>query len=393
LKPKRIKEFLADAMEDPSIQPILLTGPPGVGKSAMPKEVAVEKRIGFVDIRLAQRDPTDLRGIPAVIDGMARWLPPPELPTEHYCLDCHLVLQTVLLRKQEKDKAPEYFGPFPSGSRALKDELAKAGNTYQVVCPECKGAEITNKGILFLDEITSCPPLTQASAYQLTLDKQIGEYYLPKGWYVMGAGNRIEDRSVVRPLSKALANRFTHIDFEVNLDDWTDWAINKGIDPTLVAFINFRSDLLFAFNPESSENAFPTPRSWEFVDNLMNTVSNKDILPELIQGTVGKGAAAEWTSFQKLKDKLPDLDKILAGEDIVPKEMDLKYALVSALVIKADPKRHFERLLQYTGKLTAEFSVLMVMMMVGKDEPAVGKAPSWDSWAKKHRDILIKKRS
>ncbi len=393
MKPKRIKEFLADAIEDPSVQPVLLVGPPGVGKSAMPKEVSMEKRIGFVDIRLAQRDPTDLRGIPAVIDGMARWLPPPELPTDHYCLDCRAVLQTVLLRKQEADKPPEDFGPFPSGSRTLKDELAKQGNVYQVICPNCKGTNITDKGILFLDEITSCPPLTQASAYQLTLDRQIGEYYLPKGWYVMGAGNRIEDRSVVRPLSKALANRFTHIEFDVNLDDWTDWAISQGIDPTLVAFINFRSDLLFAFNPESSENAFPTPRSWEFVDNLMNTVTNKDILPELIQGTVGKGAAAEWTSFQKLKDKLPDLDKILAGEDIVPTGMDLKYALVSALVVKADPKKHFERLLQYTKHLTAEFSVLMVMMMVGKNEVAVGKAPSWDGWAKAHRDILIKKRS
>jgi len=390
MKPKRIKDFLADAMENPAIQPILLTGPPGVGKSAMPKEVCEEKHIGFVDIRLAQRDPTDLRGIPAVIDGMARWLPPPELPTDHYCVDCHMVLQTVLLKS--KDKEPEFFGPFASGSLALKEELAKPDNTYVACCPACKDANLTDKGILFLDEITSCPPLTQASAYQLTLDKQIGEYYLPKGWYVMGAGNRIEDRSVVRPLSKALANRFTHIEFEVNLDDWTDWAINKGLDPTLIAFINFRADLLFSFNPLSSENAFPSPRSWEFVNNLMETVSHQEILPELIQGTVGKGAAAEWTSFQKLKDKLPDLDKILAGEDIVPKEMDLKYALVSALVIKAEPKKHFERLMQYSNKLTAEFSVLMVMMMVGKDSQAVGKCPTWDPWAKAHRSVLVKKR-
>ena len=390
MKPRQIKSFLADALEDPSaMQPLLLSGPPGVGKSAMPKEVCEEMHIGFVDIRLAQRDPTDLRGIPAVIDNTARWLPPSDLPTDHFCMNCNKVLQTVLLKDGET-----IMGPFASRSIALKQEMAKKDNKYVAICPDCHSDDLTDRGILNLDEITSCPPLTQASAYQITLDRQIGEYFVPDKWYVMGAGNRIEDRSVVRPLSKALANRFTHAEFEVNLDQWSDWAISAGLDPTLIAFINFRSDLLFSFNPESSENAFPTPRSWEFTDNLMVGVTNQDILPELMDGTVGKGAGAEFRAFQKLKDKLPDLKGILDGSSaFVPKENDLKYALVSALVAKADPKKQFENLIKYNANLTAEFRVLMLMMMVGKDEVAVGKCPSWDAWAKKHRDILIRRRN
>ena len=369
MKPKRVKEVLARALElrensdDPKIvQPIHLWGPPGIGKSAIPKQVAEDRKMGFVDMRLAQRDPTDLRGIPAVIDGKARWLPPPELPTDHWCLDCHKPLH-------ERD-------------------LVREGK--KVKCAICQGENLTDKGILFLDELTSAPPLTQASAYQLTLDRQIGEYTLPHGWYVIAAGNRIEDRAVVYRMSTALANRFSHIDFEPNLEDWTDWAIGAKVDTNIIAFLNWRPELLFAFNPESNEKAFPTPRSWEFASNTIK-FSTKTLLAELLEGTVGKGTTAEFMAFLKVQTELPDLNTIFNGDNTVPKRMDLKYALISALVTKAQPKQ-FERLFQYSKHLPVEFSVLMVMLMVGKDENGVANCPSWDEWALEHEDILNKKK-
>ncbi len=371
MKPKRVKEVInkvlddRDAASDPkSVQPMHLWGPPGIGKSAIPKQVTDERQIGFVDMRLAQRDPTDLRGIPAVIDGRARWLPPPELPTENWCLDCHRPLFESDLEKLEKGKAR---------------------------CIFCKGGRITSKGILFLDELTSAPPLTQASAYQLTLDRQIGEYNLPDGWWVIAAGNRIEDRAVVYRMSTALANRFTHIDFEVNLEDWTDWALTHSVDTNIVAFLNFRPELLFAFSPESNEKAFATPRSWEFASNMVR-ISNKTMLPELLEGTIGKGATAEFVAFLKVQTELPDLNTIFKGDNFVPKRNDLRYALVSALVIKAQTKQ-FERLIDYSQHLPAEFNILMMMMMVAKDAKAVATCPSWDSWAAEHKDVLIRKRS
>lgn len=361
MKPKRVKEFIRRAVDSPlEIQPIHLWGPPGIGKSAIPKQVTEEKEIGFVDMRLAQRDPTDLRGIPAVIDGKAKWLSPPELPTDNWCLDCQRPLH--------------------------ENEVLNGGS-----CKFCHGKRLTDKGILFLDEMSSAPPLTQASAYQLTLDKRISEYRLPKGWYIMAAGNRIEDRAVVYRMSTALANRFTHIEFEVNLEDWTDWANLHVVDPNIVGFLNWRPELLFSFNPESSEKAFATPRSWEFASRMIK-ISTRTMLPELLEGTVGKGATAEFISFLKVQTELPDLNTIFKGEDFVPKRMDLKYALVSALVSRATPKQ-FERLLQYSEKLPAEFSVLMMMMLVGKDEEAVAACKSWEPWAKDHRDVLVRKRS
>ncbi len=330
--PSQAKTVIKKALDNPeNTQPMFFWGPPGIGKSAIPREVCNEMHIGFVDMRLAQRDPTDLRGIPAVIDGKARWLPAPELP-------------------------------------------------------------IQGQGILFLDELTSAPPLTQASAYQLTHDRKIGEYTLPKGYYIIAAGNRIEDRAVVYRMSTALANRFTHIQFEVSLDDWIAWAINANLEPNIIAFIRWKPDLLAPkFNPESSEKAFPTPRTWEFTSNLVKMFTNKKILAELIVGTIGEGAAAEFTAFLKVVTELPDLDTIFKGDNNVPKRTDLKYALVAALATRAAPAQ-YERMLIYSEFLPAEFNVLLITLLAKKNAQAMAGSPSWTTWAKAHDDIIVNRR-
>ena len=331
MRPRDVKVFLREAIKDPlGTPPVHLWGPPGGGKSAMPNQVAKELGVGFVDMRLAQRDPTDLRGIPAIVDGKARWLPPSELPTE-------------------------------------------------------------GKGFLFLDELTSCPPLTQASAYQLTLDRKLGEYVLPDGWYILAAGNRLQDRAVVYRMSTALANRFVHINFEVNLDDWVDWAMKEKINPNIIGFLSWRAELLAPdFNPEADEKAFPSPRTWEFASKLLAGVSNSRILHETLEGTIGKGATAEFMAFLKVQTELPDLDTIFSGNDYVPpeKRMDLRYALVSALATRATPKQ-YERMVQYSYKLPAEFGILLVQTLAHRDESAMVKAASWPKWAREHSDVIV----
>ncbi len=347
MRAAKISEFIESAVKapgkwgedgkwQPGMQAAFLHGPPGIGKSAIPRQAASDAGIGFLDTRAAQHDPTDFRGIPAVIDGKAKWLPPEDIPFEF--------------------------------------------NT-----------DIPEKGIWLLDELTSAPPLVQAVLYQATLDHQIGEHRLKAEWYVMAAGNRVEDRAVVRPLSTALANRFTHIEFDVHLDDWRRWAVAKGIDTNIIAFLHWKTECLFDFNPESSEKAFCSPRTWEFADHIIKSTP-KSLQPELLKGTIGAGATAEFVAFLKVQTELPDLNKILAGDNTVPARGDLRYALVAALVTKATGKQ-FERLIQYGDNLPGEYAVLMAMLMVGKDAMALRKCPSWESWSKANRDVLVRSRS
>ena len=353
MRPKHIKQIIAQAIENPTDSvPIHEWGPPGIGKSAIPKQVAEEAKIGFIDLRGPLLDPTDLRGIPTVFENRARWLPPTFLPTDMFCLDCKMAVN--------------------NGGK----------------CPVCGGTNFTDRGILFLDELTAAPPLTQAGMYQLVLDRMIGEYHLPDGWYVLAAGNRIEDRAVTYRMPTPLANRFVHIDFDVNMDDWIAWATWEKVNPNIISFIRFKPDLLFSFKPDSSEKAFPTPRSWYFASKMIHAAPTK-LLPETLEGTVGKGATAEFMAFLKVQTELPDIKTIFAGDNFVPKRMDLKYALVAALATRATGVKQYERMLEYSAHLDTEFAVLLITMLVAKNEEDMAVAPSFEKWARKNSDVII----
>jgi hypothetical protein len=335
MRPSAVKQAIEAGLKDPvHAPPLFIEGPPGVGKSAIARQVADEAKVGWLDTRASQHDPTDFRGIPAVIDGNAVWLPPADIP-------------------------------FLSNK------------------------DLPERGLWMLDEVTSAPPLVQAVLYQAVLDHRIGEHILKPGWYTIAAGNRIEDRAVTYRMSTALANRFSHISIDVNLDDWVEWAKKDMINPNVIMFLKFKPELLFAFNPDSSEKAFCSPRTWAFVSRHIALMPPK-LQAEIITGTVGKGATAEFMSFLKLQTELPDINTIFAGDNFVPKRLDLTYALVGALAARAKGMKEFERMLVYSTHLDVEFGVLLITMLAQKDQSAMALAPSFEKWALKNADIIRK---
>jgi hypothetical protein len=285
--------------------PTFLWGAPGIGKSSIIKQIARENGIECIDLRLSLMDPTDLKGIPFYErdSHSALWAPPSFLPRE-------------------------------------------------------------GRGILFLDELNSAAPAVQASAYQLILDRKVGEYTLPDGWAIVAAGNREGDRGVVYRLPSPLANRFVHIEMEVNATDWRDWALGRGIDERVVAYIGFKNSALFGFDPLKNERSFATPRSWEAVHTILNSSLSKTLWLEAISGAVGEAAAVDFLGFCQVMDKLPDVDAILRGEEAeVSEDLSTLYALASALVtrILATPSDDaVSNVLHYSLKLKNEFAVMIV---------------------------------
>ena len=285
--------------------PAFLWGPPGIGKSSIVRQIAEKEGIGFIDLRLSLMDPTDLKGIPFYDKEAhtALWAPPAFLPKE-------------------------------------------------------------GSGVLFLDELNSAPPAVQASAYQLILDRRVGEYELPEGWAIVAAGNRENDRGVVYRMPAPLANRFVHLEMEVNVDDWRDWAYGAGIDERVIAFIGYKNEELFTFDAAQHEKSFATPRSWEFVHNILQSGMREPLLLDAIGGAVGRERAVEFLAFSKVMHRLPDLDAILQeGRGDLPGDVDVLYALSAGLVSKvlADPtKEKIDNLLRYTLDLQSEFAVMIV---------------------------------
>lgn len=332
MKPKQIYQLVSLAVDHAKeTPPMLIEGPPGIGKSAVPFEVCQDKGKNFVDIRLVQRDPSEFRvPVPNMQTKKAEWFISEELPTDHI------------------------------------------------------------GGIIALDELTSAPPLVQAMAYQLVFDRQLAEYHVPDEYYIMGMGNRLEDRAVVHKLSTALCNRFFHIEFDVDIDQWIDWALSVGIDPNIIGFLKWRPELLHKFSADSQEKAFASPRTWDFTDRLLKIVP-KPLRAEVLEGTLGKGAAAEYMAFLKVQTELPDLDTIFGGDNFVPHRMDLRYALVSALASRAKANQ-FNRMLEYSGHLPAEFSVLLISMLQSRDEKALVLAPLWIDWVKANSDVVARRK-
>ncbi|PIE68759.1 MAG: ATPase [Deltaproteobacteria bacterium] len=327
MKPSRV--ITALKLLIPLQQPVFLWGAPGVGKSQVVRQVAHNLDRELCDIRAVLLDPVDLRGLPKI--GAAN--------TTQWC-------------------APSFL---PS----------------------------TGSGILFLDELNAAPPLVQAACYQLILDRRLGEYVLPDGWTVVAAGNRESDRAVTHRMPSALANRFVHLEFETDLDDWIAWAVVRDITPLLRAFLRFRPELLHAFDPTRGEKAFPSPRSWEFVAGILDAEPQHEVLHDLLSGTVGAGAASELMGFMRIYRNLPDVDDVLAAPETVPIPNDpaTMYALCEAVARKSAPDTR-DRIVTLAMRMPPEFSVLLVRDAVKHDNDVV-TCPAFASWAAAHADVLM----
>jgi len=255
------------------------------------------------------------------------------------------------------------------------------------------------EGVLFLDEITSAAPSVSAAAYQLILDRRLGNYDVPEGWAIFAAGNRQGDRGVTYTMPSPLANRFSHFEVEVNLDDWVAWAYANGIDERIIAFLRFRPDLLFDFDPAHNPVAFPSPRSWEFAHRaLQKFVGHPRILLGTLQACVGPAAGVELHAFVESLDQMPDLDAIVRGEEVpVPAEIDLQYAVASALVGRAiraregpDGSAVMDNILKYASRFTQrEMGVMMVSDMHRAIGQALFDVPQFTTWANEIADLML----
>ena len=251
--------------------------------------------------------------------------------------------------------------------------------------------------ILFLDEISAAPQSVQASAYQITLDRVVGEHKLPDNCIVIAAGNRVTDKSVAYKMPKALANRLMHINVEGSATSWNKWAIKNGINAKVLGFLSFRRDNLFKGSENSEDLAFPTPRSWEMVSNVLNSVSDNvnEVYP-FIAGLIGMGMATEFRSWCKIYDNLPNLDDIFAGRrQPVPKDTDVLYALVSAMVAYArevkDNMAKISNSIDYACLLPADFSVLLMKdyAFLEKDyQKKLMKIPTYMRWLQTRGKLL-----
>ncbi len=269
-------------------RPVFMWGPPGIGKSDIVKQIGNEFEREVIDVRLSLWEPTDIKGIPyynSQLNTMS-WAPPAELPTD------------------------------PNST-----------------------------AILFLDELNSAAPATQAAAYQLVLNRRVGTYVLPEGVSIVAAGNRETDKGVTYRMPAPLANRFLHIELKTDFEDWLMWATRNKLHEQVVGYVSFAKADLYDFDPRSSSRAFATPRSWSFVSELlMDDDLDENTLTDLVSGAIGEGLAVKFMAHRKVAKQMPKPEDILNGkiQKINIKEISAMYSLTTSMCYElqeADKKK------------------------------------------------------
>lgn len=345
---------------------INLIGPPGIAKSDSVRAIAANisrikgKQVKVHDIRLSMMSPVDLRGVPSKATIVQRMKQP--------------VYKDGILDYTEEDVEINV-------ARWLRPEIFQMSDSDDII------------NFLFLDEITAAPPSVQAAAYQLVLDRKIGEHQLPDNVYVICAGNRTVDKAVSFKMSTALANRMIHIEVYPDIDDWKNWAINKGIDPRIISFLNWKPDMLFKFDPNSNDLAFCSPRSWEIAHNILQKIPDIDVASPLIAGAVGLGAAQEFVGHTKVFHALPNVADIFNGKQVeYPKAMDVSYALSASLVTYAQKatKKQVNNMITWMIKWQPDYAILTAKdcLRTPKLLEYFSSSKAWIDWYVVNKDFI-----
>ncbi len=272
LTPKSLVPFLLNVAP---VLPVFIWGPPGIGKSAIVRDFAGSVGLPCVSLLGSQLAPEDIIGVPQIVDGRSRFCPP-----------------TIIARDE----------------------------------PYC----------LFLDELNACSQEVQKAFYSLILDRRIGEFQLPAGTIVIGAGNRAEDAAITRPLSSALINRLVHVQLRASSRDWLEWAGSAGIHELVLSYIQNRSDHLWS-KPPKHEEPFSTPRAWEMLSRSLVAWGSQITLDEikvLASGLLTPAHAQQFVAFARLRERQHDLGAILRGDrgwPEKPEERDILYFLAQQL--------------------------------------------------------------
>ena len=234
-------------------------GPTGIGKSEVIHQIAKSYKMNVIDVRLLLWSLTDLKGIP--------------YPDETHTYTRWLI--NDILPRVERDG---------------------------------------DEGILLLEELDDAPKTVRAAAYQLTLDRKLGNYNLGDGWQIIATSNREQDGGAYTAPLAPLNDRFEIHEVEPDFPTWRDYAIKVGFNPLIVAYLSANQMALYTYKPEeSAEVVFATPRSWAAVSDLLDAGLDADVLRIKTAANIGDVEAVGFFTYTKNVKRLPDLEAVLRG--------------------------------------------------------------------------------
>jgi len=335
MKPSQIRKLLIKLAA--LHEPVLLKGSPGIGKTATVEQLAAELKYELIVTHPVVDDPTDYKGMPAVIG-------------------------------RDTANPSAKFLPF--------------GDLWRMIDAE-------KPTIVFMDDLGQAPPAVQAAVMQLVLARHINGHKISDKIWFLAATNRRQDKAAVTGLITPLLDRFTAVlNYEFDLEDWIRWALQNDLPPVLAAFARFKPDLIAKFEPNKDMVKSPTPRSVAKVGTALLALGIDDA--ESVASVTGEGFATEFLAFYRVWSELPDRTEIYLNPDTTPvpgkDKADVLYALMGSLAHGAT-KANFEQTVRYLNRVPAEFSVLCVKDAISRNKD-LKRAKAFTQWALDHAEVF-----
>lgn len=315
--------------------PVLIKGKPGIGKSDIVAQAAIDAGAELIISHPVVSDPTDYKGLPFVVNGQAEFLP---------------------------------FG-----------ELNKLINADKLT-------------VFFLDDLGQASTSVQAACMQLLLARRINGHKVSDFVTFVAATNRREDKAGVGGLLEPVKSRFsTIVELNVDTNDWVIWALNNGMSTELISFIQFRPEMLDNFVASKDIVNSPCPRTVAYVGKMMNaglSVSDSYFF-EIVNGATGEAFAREFTEYLKIYLSLPSINQIILDpvNSPVPSELSGKYAISGAIADKMTAQ-NVGALVTYLNRLPKELAVMSFKSATVKN-PSVCATREFIQFFSQNQDLMI----
>ncbi len=312
---------------------VIVSGPPGIGKSALAETLAREMGWRLVVSQPVISDPVDFKGLPFVVDGRAEFLP---------------------------------FGD-------LLDLITTTEDT-----------------LWHFDDLIQAPTAVQAALMQLVHPncRQLGGKKLSPHVRILACTNRRQDRAGGAGFIEPLKQRFVAFTLETDHQEWTGWALGNALSPYVAAYLRWRPTHLLVEQPSPDLAGSPNPRSWEWVSRILGAGLSRTALAETLTSVLGQAVASEFLSFLRIADALPDLTRIAIDPEAVPVPVDpvTLYAAVGSLVSLSDQLPH-DNVVRYVERMPEELQVLFFTFASSKGA-GICNSPSFAGWTVRHQGAL-----
>lgn len=290
-----------------------ITGAGGIGKSDLAREIANKYNLKLIDIRPTTMLPEDLNGFCRIKDDKSEYVP---------------------------------FNVFPIEGDPIQEN--------------------TKGWLLFIDEFDKASKEMQAGLYKLILDRQIGNKNIHNKCFIVCAGNRQQDNAFSNVLSAPMKSRLIHIELDISPEEWLEYAQNVGIDKRIIAFIDYKKNMLINFDPESKDLTYACPRTWAMLSKVIKKLSDLNDYQYLISGTVGESVMYDFFTFTNLFFNLPSIKQIIDKEPIkIPDESPKKYAIIQH-IIEEITEDDLDNVAYFIDKFPGEFKALFLKKIANK---------------------------